>query len=165
MEELEAALQQFGEIATDLKRHQSSCRSSNCRLLLYFGDCFLQFAADYRCDRSSRTRSTRERRIINKLIKLFPSDLGSFQCPRHCASQYRHRPEDGEDEYSQSNPLRRIVGLRSVSVSIGDETAEGHPPGCHVLHGFNAPFMRSLKLTTICTLALCLKSNGVVTFR
>src|SRR5205823_11529608 len=36
---------------------------------------------DYRCDRSSRTRSTRERRIINKLIKFFPYNLGSFQGP------------------------------------------------------------------------------------
>src|SRR5438105_13876124 len=79
----------------------------------------------YGWDRLSRSRSTRERRIINKLIKFFSSDFGSFHCPRHCASQYKHRPEGGENDYSESNQLRRIVGLRSVGVSIGDETGGG----------------------------------------
>src|SRR5207248_9500889 len=133
--------------------------------LLYFGTTFVSSRRGYRCDRSSRTRSTRERRIINTLMKFFPSDLGSFQCSRHCAGQYKHRPEDGEDNYSESNQLRQIVGLRSVGIPIGDETADAHPPGCCVFHGFNAPFMRSRKLTTICTRALRLKSNAVVTFR
>ena len=91
--------------------------------------------------------------------------MDSFQCPRHCASQYKHRPEDGKDDYSESNQLRQIVGLRSVGVSIGDETADADPPGCCVVHGFNAPFMRSLKLTTNCTRTLRLKSNAGVTFR
>ena len=54
--------------------------------LLYFGDHSGQSRHHYRCDRSSRTRSTRERIIINKLIKFFPYKLGSFQCPRHCSS-------------------------------------------------------------------------------
>ena len=126
---------------------------------------FRQFAAGYRCDRSSRTRSTREQRIINKLIKFFPSDLGLFRCRGHCASQYKHRPKGGEDDYSESNQLRQIVGLRSVGVSIGDETADAYRRGCCIFHGFNAPFMRSPKLTTICTRALRLKSNAVVTIR
>jgi hypothetical protein len=116
-----------------------------------------QFAAGYECDRSSRTRSTRERRIINKLIKFFFSDLGSFQCPRHCASQYTHRPEDSENDYSESNQLRRIIGLRSVGVSIGDETPDTYRRGCCVFHGFNAPFMRSLKLTPFAPARCALK--------
>src|SRR5205814_5067264 len=98
------------------------------------------------------------------LIEFLPSDFGSFQCPRHCASQYKHRPEGGKDDYSEGNQLRQIVGLRSVGVSVGDETAEANLPGCCVFHGFNAPFIRSRKLTTIRTRALRRKSNAVVTF-
>src|SRR5438876_621960 len=139
--------------------------TENVQSAIECGDHSRRFAASYRCDRSSRTRSTRERRIINKLIKFFPSDLGLFQCPRQCAGQYKHRPEDGENDYSESNQLRGIVGPRSVGVSIGDETADAYRRGCCVFHGFNAPFMRSLKLTTICTGALRFKSNAVVTFR
>lgn len=130
-----------------------------------FGNNSRQFATGYRCDRSSRTLSTRERRIINKLIRCFSSDLDSFQCSRHRASQYKQRPEDGEDDYCESNQLRRIIGLRSVGVSISNETADAHPPWCCILHGFNAPFMRARKFTTTCTRALRFKSNGVVTFR
>src|SRR5438477_13188476 len=79
--------------------------------------------------------------------------------------QYKHRPEGGKNNYSESNQLRRIVGLRSVGVSIGGETADAHLPRCCVFHRFNAPFMRSLKLTTIYTRALRSKSNALVSFR
>ena len=140
-------------------------RMSGSDRLLYFGDHSGQSRRHYRCDRSSRTRSMRERRIINKLIKFFPFDFGSFQCPRHCASQYKHRPEDCENDYSESNQLRRIIGLRSVGVSIGDETPNAYRRGCCVFHGFNAPFTTSPKPTTIRTRSLRFKSNGIVTFR
>ena len=93
---------------------------------------------------------------INKLRKFFFSDLGSFQCPRHCASQYKHRPEDSENDYSESNQLRRVIGLRSVGVSIGDETPDTYRRGCCVFHGF-AAFMRSLKLTPFAPARCALK--------
>ena len=129
-------------------------RMSGSDRLLYFGDHSGQSRRHYRCDRSSRTRSMRERRIINKLIKFFPFDFGSFQCPRHRASQCKHRPEDGEDDYSESNQLRQIIRLRSVGVSIGDETADAHRRRCRVFHGFQRSFHKVTEMTSICTCSL-----------
>src|SRR6266480_1493004 len=114
---------------------------------------------------TNSSRSTRERRILDKLINFFFSDLGSFQCPRHCASQYKHRPEDSENDYSESNQLRRIIGLRSVGVSIGDETPDAYRRGCCVFCGFQRSFHEVTEIDTICTRTLRLKSNAVVTFR
>jgi hypothetical protein len=41
----------------------------------------------------------------------------------------------GKHDKGERDKFRQVIGLCSVGISVGDETAKAHPEWCRIFHG------------------------------
>ena len=50
-------------------------------------------------------------------------------------SQGEERQDGGKHEKGERDQVIQIIGLRSVGISVSDETAKAYPEWCCIFHG------------------------------
>jgi len=43
--------------------------------------------------------------------------------------------DGGKHEKGERDQVKQVIGLRSVGISVADETAKAHPEWCRIFHG------------------------------
>ena len=56
-------------------------------------------------------------------------------------SQSKEGQNRGKHEKAECDEFIQVIGLCSVGISVGDETAKTNPEWCYIFHGQDAPFL------------------------